>query len=76
MRPLNIVDDPEFHCLMKTGRPHLRIPSPQTVARDVHTVFRNVKDRIVKILRVSSFGSPGDPTQSQTHLTARTTMAN
>jgi hypothetical protein len=50
---MRIVDDPGFHRLMKTGRPHYKIPSGRTVARDVHVVFRRVKERIAKMLQVS-----------------------
>jgi hypothetical protein len=52
---MKIIDDPGFHRLMKTGRPHYRIPSSRTVARDVHVVFRRVKERIAKMLQVSNF---------------------
>jgi hypothetical protein len=48
-----MIDDPGFHRLMKTGRPHYRIPSSRTVACDVHVVFRRVKERIAKMLQVS-----------------------
>ena len=48
-----IVDDPGFHQLMKTGRPHYKIPSSRTVARDVHAVFQRVKERIAKMLQVN-----------------------
>jgi hypothetical protein len=53
MRSFKIVDDAGFHRLMKTGRPHIRIPSSRTVARDVHVVFKRVKERIAKMLQVS-----------------------
>ena len=53
MRSMKMIDDPGFHRLMKTGRPHYRIPSSRTVARDVHVVFRRVKERIAKMLQVS-----------------------
>jgi hypothetical protein len=52
MRPASIVDDAGFHRLMKTGRPHYKIPKSQTVSRDVHVVFARVKKRIAKILQV------------------------
>ena len=55
MRSMKIVDDPGFHRLMKTGRPQYRIPSARTVARDVHVVFRRVKERITKMFKVSKF---------------------
>ena len=52
---MQIVEDPAFHRLMKTGRPHYRIPSSRTVARDVHVVFNRVKERIANMLQVSFF---------------------
>jgi hypothetical protein len=39
---------------MKTGRPGYHIPSAETVSRDVKNVFVNVRQRIAKMLRVSS----------------------
>ena len=50
---MKIVDDPGFHRLMKTGRPHYKIPSGRTVTRDVHVVFRKVKEWIATMLQVS-----------------------
>ena len=38
---------------MKTGRPEIYIPSPETVSRDVRNVFVNVRKRIAKMLQVS-----------------------
>jgi hypothetical protein len=48
-----IVEDGEFHCLMKTGRPTYRIPTAKTVAKDVHVVFHRVKEHVGKMLQVS-----------------------
>ena len=53
MRSMKTIDDPAFHRLMKTGRPHYRIPSSRTVARDVHVVFHRVKEQIANMLQVS-----------------------
>ncbi|KAH6868960.1 hypothetical protein BKA70DRAFT_1132220 [Coprinopsis sp. MPI-PUGE-AT-0042] len=53
MRPTQIVDDAGFHMLMKTGRPHYRLPSARTVRRDTHVVFKAAKDRIVQLLQAS-----------------------
>jgi hypothetical protein len=53
MRSMRIVEDPGFHRLMKTGRPHYKIPSGRTVARDVHAVFQKVKERVARMLQVS-----------------------
>ena len=53
MRSFRIVEDPAFHRLMKTGRPQTCIPSSRTVARDVHVVFKRVKERIAKMLQVN-----------------------
>jgi hypothetical protein len=55
MRSFRIVDDPGFHRLMKTGRPHIRIPSYRTIARDVHVVYKRVKVRVGNKLQVSYF---------------------
>ena len=52
MRSMNMINDPGFHRLMKTGHPHYQIPSSRTVAPDVHVVFRRVKERIAKMLQV------------------------
>lgn len=60
LRSTKIVDDPGFHRLMKTGRPHYRLPKAKTVARDVHRVFSRVKDRVAKMLTVSTFDSGED----------------
>ena len=53
MRSMLIVEDAEFHCLMKTGRPAYRIPTAKMVATDVHVVYNHVKDRIAMMLQVS-----------------------
>jgi hypothetical protein len=37
---------------MKTGRPHMWIPSPMTIARDVQRVFVSCQQRIAAILQV------------------------
>ena len=55
MRSMNIINGPGFHRLMKTGRPHYKIPLSRTVACDVHVVFRRVKERIARMLEVSFF---------------------
>jgi hypothetical protein len=51
-RPFKIVNDRGFQSLMKTGRPGYHIPSPSTVSRDVKQVFKRVRQRIAKMLRV------------------------
>ncbi|KAJ7195705.1 hypothetical protein B0H12DRAFT_1038621, partial [Mycena haematopus] len=50
-RPAKIVSDPGFECLMKTGRPSTSLPSPRTVARDVHASFKLCKLKIAKLLQ-------------------------
>jgi hypothetical protein len=52
-RPFEIVKDRGFVKLMKTGRPHIHIPSPSTVSRDVKNVFVHVCKRIAKMLQVT-----------------------
>ncbi|EKM78496.1 hypothetical protein AGABI1DRAFT_60708, partial [Agaricus bisporus var. burnettii JB137-S8] len=49
--PCSIVQDRSFLRLMKTGRPHVWIPSPVTVARDVHKVFVSCQQRIATMLQ-------------------------
>lgn len=46
MRPFSIVSDPGFLKLMKTGRPHIKIPSKSTVARDVSSMFKRAQGEI------------------------------
>jgi len=53
LRSFHIVEDEEFLCLMKIGRPSYQIPKAKTVAKDVLNVFRRIKDRIAKMLQVS-----------------------
>ena len=53
LRPFNIVKDPGFQSLMKTGRPGYYLPSPKTISRDVKTVFAKTRVRIAKLLKVS-----------------------
>lgn len=51
MRPFSIVEDRGFKVLMKTGRGTYKIPSADTVARDVKHVFKKTRTRIGKMLR-------------------------
>lgn len=51
MRPFNIVKDRGFDCLMKTGRPEYKLPSPTTVGRDVRKVFARVQQRVAHWLQ-------------------------
>ena len=52
-RPFRIVADRGFLALMKTGRPHMWIPRPTTVASDVRMVFARTRQRIAVMLQVS-----------------------
>ncbi|TEB06442.1 hypothetical protein FA13DRAFT_1567614, partial [Coprinellus micaceus] len=51
LRSTRIVDDAGFHRLMKTGRPHYKIPKSKTVSRDVHRVFARVRARVGTMLK-------------------------
>ncbi|TFY69264.1 hypothetical protein EVJ58_g529 [Rhodofomes roseus] len=51
MRPFNIVKDRGFNCLIKTGRPEYKLPSPTTVGRDVRKVFEHVRERVARWLQ-------------------------
>jgi hypothetical protein len=48
--PFAIVEDEGFVRLMKTGWPHIKIPSKSTVARDVRTIFQKAKELVTKYL--------------------------
>lgn len=50
-RALAITSDRELLELLSVGRPHISIPSPKTVARDIKTSFSKCQDRIGKMLR-------------------------
>jgi hypothetical protein len=54
-RPANIVNDPELRNLLSAGRPHISIPSPSTVSRDINASFVKCRERVSKLLRVSWF---------------------
>ena len=51
-RPIKLVDDREFHSLMKAGRPGTSIPSQKTVSRDIHLAFEKCRLRVDQILQV------------------------
>jgi hypothetical protein len=53
-RPANIVNDRELQELLTAGRPHIKLPSRQTVSRDVNACFRKCRERITQLLQVSS----------------------
>jgi hypothetical protein len=50
-RPPTIVSDPEFIELLTTGRPHVKVPSPNTVRRDVKAAYTKCRERITRLLR-------------------------
>ena len=50
-RPANIVSDPELIDLLTTGHPHLKVPSPNTVRRDVKAAYEKCRERIMKLLQ-------------------------
>ena len=54
LQPFAIVEDRGFRSLMRTGRPEYYLPSCSTVSRDVRLVFARTRNRIAKMLRVSS----------------------
>jgi hypothetical protein len=50
-RPASIVSDPELIDLLTTGRPHLTVPSPNTVRRDIKAAYKKCRERITKLLQ-------------------------
>ncbi|TRM64768.1 hypothetical protein BD626DRAFT_378453, partial [Schizophyllum amplum] len=51
-RPYNLVKDPGYLKLQKTGRPHYYVPSPRTVSRDVKRCFAGTRRRVAKRLQL------------------------
>ena len=49
--PAAIVADAELINLLMTGHPHLKVPSPNTVRRDIKAAYRKCWERIVKLLQ-------------------------
>jgi hypothetical protein len=52
-RPIHIVKDRELQDLLTAGRPHIQIPSPRTISRDIKLTFEACRERIGKLLQVS-----------------------
>jgi hypothetical protein len=50
-RPVSIIKDRELQELLHAGRPHLSIPSPRTVSRDINAAFARCRERIKTILQ-------------------------
>jgi len=53
LRPYEIVSDRGFQCLMKTGRPGYYLTHPSTISRDLKVVFKNVRNQVARMLRIS-----------------------
>ena len=53
-RPTTIVHDRELEQLLTAGRPHINLPSEQTVSRDVNAYFKKSRERIKQLLKVCS----------------------
>jgi hypothetical protein len=50
-RPVTITSDPELINLLTTGHPHLKVPSPNTVRRDINAAYLKCRDRVAKLLQ-------------------------
>jgi hypothetical protein len=48
---VDIVSDPIFIDLLTTGNPYLKVPSPNTVRRDVNAVYAKYREHIIKLLQ-------------------------
>ena len=51
-RPFAIVEDPELRVLLRMLYSRVEIPSRVTVARDVHLILRDAKERLIGYLKV------------------------
>ena len=54
---MSVVDSSGFHVMMKSGCPGYCLPHSRMVSRDVHVVFRWVKERLGEMLQVCYFAS-------------------
>ena len=50
-RPVHIVSDPELIDLLMTGHPHLKVPSLNTVRRDIKAAYEKCWECITKLLQ-------------------------
>ena len=50
-RPASIVTNPELIDLLTTGHNHLKVPSPNTVRRNVKAAYVKCRERISKLLQ-------------------------
>jgi hypothetical protein len=50
-RPANIIKDRELRELLTAGRPHIELPSPDTISRDIKASFNKCRERIATLLR-------------------------
>jgi len=49
--PTSIVSDPELINLFKTGHTHIKVPSPNTVWRNVKAAYSKCRERIINLLQ-------------------------
>jgi hypothetical protein len=49
-RPASIIADPELVDILTSGRPHIKVPTPNTVRRDVKAAYAKCRGRITKLL--------------------------
>ena len=53
-RLTTIVEDQELHELLTAGQPNIKIPSADTVLRDIKASFEKCGERVAKLLQVRS----------------------
>lgn len=53
-RPFDIVEDPWYRRLAKTGRPDFPTPSAKTARRNLYNIFEHLVPRVKHLLKVSS----------------------
>jgi len=49
-RPANIIKDCELRELLTAGHPHIELPSPDTISRDIKASFNKCRERIATLL--------------------------
>lgn len=53
LRPFDIVEDPGYRRLVKTGRPDFPTPSSKTLRQNVYNIYDRVLPRVSRMLKVS-----------------------
>jgi hypothetical protein len=54
-RPISIVKDGDLRELLTAGRPNMKIPSPDTISRNIKASFDKCQEHVARLLQVCQF---------------------